>query len=194
MPKAIVIEQTGGPEVMRYTDVTVPDPGPGEIRIRHSAIGLNFIDVYFRTGLYPSPDLPFTPGMEAAGVVTAVGPDVTEFAEGDRIAYASPPLGAYAEERIIPADRVVALPDRIDDAQAAAMMLKGMDGPVSAAPYLPRAKGRYHPDSCRCRRCRTDCLPVGETSWRDRHRHGRIAGKGSLGEKPWLRPSDPLSQ
>lgn len=113
--------------------VTVPDPGPGEIRIRHSAIGLNFIDVYFRTGLYPSPDLPFTPGMEAAGVVTAVGPDVTEFAEGDRIAYASPPLGAYAEERIIPADRVVALPDRIDDAQAAAMMLKGM-----TAQYLLR--------------------------------------------------------
>lgn len=133
MPKAIVIEQTGGPEVMRYSDVTVPDPGPGEIRIRHSAIGLNFIDVYFRTGLYPAPSLPFTPGMEAAGVVTAVGPGVSDLTEGDRVAYASPPLGSYAQERVMPADRVVALPDQIDDAQAASMMLKGM-----TAQYLLR--------------------------------------------------------
>lgn len=126
MPKAIVIERTGGPEVMTYKDVAVPDPGPGEVRVRHSAIGLNFIDVYFRTGLYPVPGLPMTLGMEAAGVVTAVGEGVGDFAEGDRIAYASPPLGAYCEERTIPADRIVALPDQIDDAQAASMMLKGM--------------------------------------------------------------------
>lgn len=194
MPKAIVIEQTGGPEVMRYTDVTVPDPGPGEIRIRHSAIGLNFIDVYFRTGLYPSPDLPFTPGMEAAGVVTAVGPDVTEFAEGDRIAYASPPLGAYAEERIIPADRVVALPDRIDDAQAAAMMLKGM-----TAQYLLRRTYRVQKGDTILIHAAAGGVGLIVCQWA-KHLGATVIGtvgspeKGSLGEKPWLRPSDPLSQ
>ena len=126
MPKAIRIHQTGGPEVMQWEDVEIGAPGPGEIRIRHEAVGLNFIDVYFRTGLYPSPSLPFSPGMEGAGVVEAVGEDVDSVAVGDRVAYAAPPVGAYAEERLMPADRVVAVPAGIGPRQAAAMMLQGM--------------------------------------------------------------------
>lgn len=123
---AIRIHELGGPEVLRPESVEVGQPGPGELRIRHTAIGLNYIDVYFRTGLYAGPERPFTPGMEAAGVVEAVGTDVTEFAVGDRVAYASAPLGAYAGARLMPAERVVALPDGVDDRTAAAVMLKGM--------------------------------------------------------------------
>ncbi len=126
MTKAIRIREHGGPEVLRWEDVNVGDPGPGEVRLRHRAIGLNFIDVYHRTGLYPVPSLPSGLGMEAAGVVEAVGEGVTDFNVGARVAYASPPVGAYAEVRLMPADRVVALPDVIDDRTAAAMMLKGM--------------------------------------------------------------------
>ena len=126
MPKAIRIHQTGGPEAMRWEDVEVGAPGPGEIRIRHEAVGLNFIDVYFRTGLYPSPSLPFSPGMEGAGVVEAIGDGVDSVAVGDRVAYAAPPVGAYAEERLMPADKVVGIPAGIGSRQAAAMMLQGM--------------------------------------------------------------------
>ena len=126
MSRAIRIHQTGGPEAMQWEDVDVGAPGPGEIRIRHDAIGLNFIDVYFRTGLYPAASLPFTPGLEGAGVVEEVGKGVDSVAIGDRVAYASPPLGAYAQVRLMPADRVVAIPGDIDSNQAAAMMLQGM--------------------------------------------------------------------
>ena len=126
MPKAIRIHQTGGPDAMQWEDVEVGAPGPGEIRIRHEAVGLNYIDVYFRTGLYPAPSLPFSPGMEGAGVVDAVGEDVDSLAAGDRIAYAAPPVGAYAEERLMPAEKVVKIPAGIDSSQAAAMMLQGM--------------------------------------------------------------------
>ena len=133
MPKAIRIHEYGGPEVLRWEEVEVGEPGPGQLRVRHGAVGLNYIDVYHRTGLYPLPSLPWTLGMEGAGQVEAVGEGVTEFKPGDRIAYASPPVGAYAEVRLIPADRVVALPDAIDDRTAAAMMLQGM-----TAQYLLR--------------------------------------------------------
>jgi len=124
MTKAIRIHETGGPAVMRWEDVEVGDPGPGQVRIRQTAVGLNFIDVYHRTGLYPQP-LPFTPGVEGAGVVAAIGPDVEGLTEGDRVAYAGP-IGGYAEVRLIAADRLVKLPDDIGDEQAAAMMLQGM--------------------------------------------------------------------
>ena len=126
MTKAIQITTPGGPEVMRYTEVTVADPGAGEILIRHTAIGLNYIDVYFRTGLYPAPQLPFCPGMEACGIVEACGPGVDDIQVGDKVAYAAPPVGAYSEARLMPADRVVVVPDGISDTHAAAMMLKGM--------------------------------------------------------------------
>ena len=132
MTKAIRIHEPGGPEKMVWEQVEVPAPGPGQALIRHSAIGLNFIDVYHRTGLYPAP-LPTVLGLEGAGVVEAVGDGVTDLVPGQRVAYASPPLGAYAERRVIPADRLVALPDAISDQQAAGMMLKGM-----TAQYLLR--------------------------------------------------------
>lgn len=137
MTHAIRIHHYGGPEVLRWEEVAVGDPGPGELRIRHGAIGLNYIDVYHRTGLYPLPALPWTLGMEGAGRVEAVGPGVTEFKVGDRVAYASPPVGAYAEVRLMPADRVVALPDTIDERTAAAMLLQGM-----TAQYLLRRSYR----------------------------------------------------
>lgn len=125
MAKAIRIHETGGPEVLKYEDVDVGDPGPGEVRLTQTACGLNFIDVYHRTGLYPL-ELPSVIGMEAAGVVDAVGDGVSEFSPGDRVAYAAVPVGAYAESRLIPAHRIVKLPDSISDTQAAAMMLQGM--------------------------------------------------------------------
>ncbi len=140
MSKAIRIHQYGGPEALRWEEVEVSDPGPGQIRIRQSAVGLNYIDVYHRTGLYPLPSLPWTLGMEGAGRVDAVGAGVTELQVGDRVAYASPPVGAYAEVRLIAADRVVALPEAIDDQTAAAMMLQGM-----TAQYLLRRTYRVQP-------------------------------------------------
>ncbi len=125
MTKAIRMFKTGGPEVMEYVDVEVGDPGPGEVRIRHAAIGLNFIDVYFRIGLYPQP-LPGGLGQEGAGTIEAVGAGVADFKVGDRVAYAGRPNGAYAEARVMPADILVKLPDSISFDTAAAMMLQGM--------------------------------------------------------------------
>jgi NADPH2:quinone reductase len=126
MTKAIRIHATGGPEVLRYEDVEVGQPGPGQVRLRHTAIGLNFIDAYFRSGLYPAPaGLPLIPGHEAAGVVVEVGPGLTWPRVGDRVAY-NGVIGAYAGERLVAADRLVAIPEGIADEQAAAMMLKGM--------------------------------------------------------------------
>ncbi len=126
MSPAIVMHATGGPEVLQWEDFDPGEPGPGEVRLRHEAIGLNFIDVYHRTGLYPIGDLPAIPGMEGAGRVEAVGPEVTALQPGDRVAYAGLPPGAYAEHRCIPAHRLVPLPDAVASRQAAAMMLKGM--------------------------------------------------------------------
>jgi NADPH:quinone reductase len=135
MPHAIRFHETGGPEVLRWEAVEVGSPGPGEARVRQAAVGLNFIDTYYRSGLYPLP-LPAVPGSEAAGVVTAVGPGVTEVKPGDRVAYAGP-VGAYAEERLVAAYRLVPLPDDVDDTVAAAAMLKGM-----TAQYLLRRTHR----------------------------------------------------
>jgi len=126
MPKAVIIHETGGPEVMRWEDYDPGAPGRGEARLRQEAIGLNFIDIYHRTGLYPLPPLPAVLGMEGAGIVEAVGSDVTEFKPGDRVAYAGIPPGAYAQVRCLPAHRLVRLPERISTKQAAAMMLQGM--------------------------------------------------------------------
>jgi NADPH2:quinone reductase len=124
MPHAIRVHETGGPEVLKWEEIDVGEPGPGQVRLRQEAAGLNYIDVYHRTGLYPQP-LPFTPGVEGAGVVEAVGPDVTGRKIGDRVAYAGP-IGGYAEVRLIDADRLVKLPGAISSEQAAAAMLQGM--------------------------------------------------------------------
>ena len=125
MTKAIRIHETGGPEVLTYEDVDIGDVGAGQVRLKQTAIGLNFLDVYQRTGMYPIGDLPKTLGMEAAGVIEEVGDGVEDFAVGDRVAYAMG-LGSYAEERVWGTARLVKLPDGIDDQTAAAMMLQGM--------------------------------------------------------------------
>jgi NADPH:quinone reductase len=132
MTHAIRVHRYGGPEVLHFEEVEVGDPGPGQVRIRQMAVGLNFIDVYGRTGLYAQPSLPFIPGMEAAGVVTAIGEGVRDLQVGRRVAYAGE-IGAYTEERLVTADRVVEVPDNIDDQVAASIMLKGM-----TAQYLLR--------------------------------------------------------
>ena len=139
MSHGIRVYETGGPDVMRWEAFDPGEPGPGEARIRHTAVGLNFIDTYFRSGLYPAPGAPFTPGNEGAGEVVAVGEGVTTVKPGDRVAYVGP-LGSYAEERLVPADRLVVLPDEISNETAAAMMLKGM-----TAQYLLRRTFRIEP-------------------------------------------------
>ncbi|KAK6936289.1 hypothetical protein RJ641_033319, partial [Dillenia turbinata] len=126
MVKAIRVYELGGPEVLKWEDVEVGEPKEGEIRVQNKAIGLNFIDVYFRKGVYKAASMPFTPGREAAGVVTAVGPGLTGRKVGDLVAYAGDPMGSYAEEQILPADRVVPVPPSIDPVIAASILLKGM--------------------------------------------------------------------
>jgi NADPH2:quinone reductase len=132
MSHAIRVHEHGGPEVLKWERVIIGAPGPGEVKIKQTAIGLNFIDVYQRSGLYPQSSFPFIPGMEGAGVVTAVGEGVRDLKVGRRVAYAGP-ASAYAEQRLIPADRVVKIPAGISDETAAAIMLKGM-----TAQYLLR--------------------------------------------------------
>jgi NADPH2:quinone reductase len=134
--KAIRYYETGAPEVLRYEAVEVGDPGPGEVRVRHHAVGLNFADTYFRSGLYPAA-LPTGMGVEAAGVIEAVGPGVSDFAVGDRITYTGSPLGAYSTERVMPADSLIKLPDEIPFEVAAAMTMRGL-----TTSYLLR---RIHP-------------------------------------------------
>jgi NADPH:quinone reductase len=136
MPRAIQVAAFGGPEQMQVVDVPVGDPGPGEIRIRHEACGLNFIDVYQRTGLYPNA-LPLNLGMEGAGVVEAVGPGVQHLQPGDRAAYAANPPGSYSEARVMPAKNVCRLPDAIDFETGAAMMLKGLTAQYLLKKTLP---------------------------------------------------------
>src|SRR6267142_2204745 len=124
MPKAVRFHKQGGPEVLQYEDIPVGDPGPGQARVRQTAIGVNFVDTYQRSGLYPM-QVPQVAGNEGAGVVEAVGPNVTDVKKGDRVAYTGLP-GSYCEARVVPADRLVKIPEGITDEQAASMMLKGL--------------------------------------------------------------------
>lgn len=141
MAHAIQIHEYGGPEVLRWEEVDVSAPGSGQVRIRQTAVGLNYIDVYVRKGLYPQAGFPFVPGMEGAGEVIAVGEGVEDLVAGDRVTYAGP-IGSYAQERNIAADRVVKVPSGIDDQTAAAMMLQGM-----TAQYLLRRTYRISPET-----------------------------------------------
>src|SRR6188768_505809 len=125
MSHAIRIQETGGPEVLRLEQVEVGEPGPGEARVRHTCIAVNYIDVYFRTGRYPLP-LPNGLGSDAVGVVEAVGPGVTDVKVGDRVGYLLGPQGAYAEVRVMPVDVLIPLPEGISDRTAATIMMKGM--------------------------------------------------------------------
>jgi NADPH2:quinone reductase len=136
---AIRIHKTGNPDALQWEEVDVGDPGSGQVRIRQEAAGLNFIDVYHRTGLYKQA-LPFTPGVEGAGIIDAVGPDVSHVKKGDRVAYAGP-IGGYAEERLIDADRVVKLPKGISSEQAAGMMLQGMTAQMLLRSVFPVHEG-----------------------------------------------------
>jgi NADPH2:quinone reductase len=138
----VVVERLGGPDVLAWDEHELPPPGNGEVRVRHAAVGLNFVDVYFRTGLYAGPELPFVPGMEASGVVEAVGPGVSGVAVGDRVAYACRPLGAYAEARLIPADRLVRVPPGVELRTAAAAMLKGMTAEYLLFRTFPVERGQ----------------------------------------------------
>ncbi|WP_372612813.1 NADPH:quinone reductase [Halomonas sp.] len=126
MAKRIQFSRTGGSEVLELVDVTPADPGPGEVRVKNQAVGLNFIDIYFRTGLYPAPSLPSGLGTEGAGLVDAVGKGVSHLKPGDRVGYAQGPLGAYAQYHVLPADKAVVLPDTVDVETAAACLLKGL--------------------------------------------------------------------
>ncbi|MBK7355241.1 quinone oxidoreductase [Propionivibrio sp.] len=139
MPFAIRIHQPGGPEVMCWEEITVGDPAPGEARVRHEAVGLNYIDTYHRCGLYPL-QMPSGLGMEGAGIVEAVGENVTDLQPGDRVAYAGGPVGAYSQVRCLPADRLLKLPDDIDFRTGAAMMLQGL-----TSAYLLRRTYRVQP-------------------------------------------------
>jgi NADPH2:quinone reductase len=142
MVKAIVVHEHGGPEALKWEDVTVGDPGPGEARVKHGAIGLNFVDVYNRTGLYRPPQgLPFTPGSEGAGVVVSVGSGVTNVMPGDRVAYHGP-QGSYSEERLLPADRLIKIPEGIDFRTAAAMTLKGLTAQYLLRQTFPVKRGQ----------------------------------------------------
>jgi NADPH2:quinone reductase len=141
MTQAIRVHAYGGPEALKWEMIEVGTPGPGEVRVRQAAIGLNYIDVYSRTGFYPQPSLPFIPGVEAAGVITAIGEGVKDLKVGRRVAYAGP-IGAYAEERLIAADRVVRLPAGLSDEVAASIMLKGM-----TAQYLLRRTYEVGPET-----------------------------------------------
>jgi NADPH2:quinone reductase len=138
--KAVRIHATGGPEALVFENLALDEPGPGQVRIRQTAVGLNFIDTYHRSGLYPLPSLPHGIGMEAAGVIDRIGKNVTDLKVGQRVAYASGPPGAYAESRVVASDRVVVLPDTIDERTGAAILLKGL-----TAEYLIRRTFRVEP-------------------------------------------------
>jgi NADPH2:quinone reductase len=126
MARVILVHEPGGPNAMMPTDVQIGKPGPGEVRLRQTAIGVNFIDTYHRSGLYPVPGLPFTPGMEAVGEIEMVGEGVKGFEEGDRVCYGNGPIGAYASERIMPVNTLVKVPGALKDEQVAGMMLRGL--------------------------------------------------------------------
>ena len=192
MTKAVRVHQGRAvPRRLSMRTVDVPAPAPGEVRIKQHAVGLNFIDVYYRTGLYKAPAMPFVVGNEAAGEVVAVGPGVTDFHPGDRVAYYFN-LGGYATERNIPADKLVKLPDHITYEQGAVLMLKGL-----TVWYLLHKTFKVEPrpsrtDPCRGRRDRASRLSVGEGAWRERHRHRRIEGQGRSRAGQWLRSRHPL--
>ena len=194
MVAAVRVHKHGGPEVLTYEDVEIPAPGQGQVKMKQHAAGVNYIDTYFRMGMYPSPvGLPFIAGNESAGEVIAVGPGVTDLKVGDRVAYVGP-LGGYAAERLVPADRAVKLPDNISYEQAAGMMLKGMTAQYLLHRTYQGAEGHDRPGARRGRRRRPDPLPVGQRSRRHRDRHRRLRGQGRARQGERLPPHHPLSR
>jgi NADPH:quinone reductase len=192
--KAIRVHRHGGPDVLAYEGIDIGEPEAGEVRVRNWAIGVNFVDTYLRSGVFPPPRMPFTPGKEGAGEVLAVGENVSGFALGDRVAYAVETLGGYAEECIVPAHFLVHLPDAIEFETAAAMMLKGLTAQfllrrafrVEGGAHNPYAGSRWwrwqHPDA------------MGQPPRRDRHRHGRLSREGRVRAPERLRLRHRLPQ
>ncbi|HWV81758.1 MAG TPA: quinone oxidoreductase [Hyphomicrobiaceae bacterium] len=176
MANAIRVHQYGGPEAMKYETVDVGAPGAGQVKLKQHAIGVNFIDVYQRTGLYPQPSFPFTPGNEGAGEVTAVGAGVTDLKVGDRVAYAGA-IGAYADERLAPADKLVKLPDSIPYETGAAMMLQGM-----TVQYLLRRTYKVGPDTTLLMHAAAGGIGLIACQWA-KHLGATIIGTASSEEK-----------
>ena len=174
--KAIRVHNHGGPEVLTYEDVPIPEPKAGEARVKIEASGLNFIDIYHRTGLYPL-SRPFTLGMEGAGVVDAIGDGVTDVKKGDRVAYAMVP-GSYAEFAIVPAAKLVPVPVHFDAKTAAAIMLQGMTAHYLTHSTYQLKKGRYYARSCRSGRRRTLAGSARQNARRQSDRHGLDGNQG----------------
>ena len=194
MVAAVRVHKHGGPEVLTYEDIEIPAPGQGQIKIKQHAAGINFIDTYFRIGMYPSPvGMPFTAGNESAGEVSAVGPGVTDLKVGDRVAYVGP-LGGYAAERLVPADRAVKLPNNITYEQAAGMMLKGMTAQYLVNRTYKVGKGTIVLMHAAAGGVGLDLVPMGEPSGRHRDRHRRLQGQGRARQEKRLSPHHPLSR
>lgn len=174
MTHAILLHQVGGPEQLKFERVVDAAPGTGQARVTHKAIGINYIDTYHRSGLYPLPAYPSGIGLEAAGVVEAVGEGVSEVTVGDRVAYAGGSVGAYAEVRNIAADRLVKIPDSVSDEQAAAMMLKGMTVEFLTHRAFPVKSGANRAVACGSWGRRADCLSVAQPSRSARYWHGKF--------------------
>ena len=187
MAKVVRIYETGGPEVMRWEDVEIGEPGEGQARVRHTAVGVNFLDTYHRSGLYPLP-LPSGLGSEAAGVVEAVGPGVTVVRPGDRVAYAGGPPGSYAEARVLPAGILVRIPGRRDRPDGRGRDAQGYDLTVPDPPDISRQGGRDRSVPRRRRWSRADRLPVAESARGDGDRHGGFRREGGGGSGPRMRP------
>ncbi len=182
--KAIRVDRLGGPEVLELVDIPTPAPGPGEVLIRQTAVGVNFIDTYLRTGLYPAP-LPFGLGREGAGLVEALGPDVSDLQVGQRVAYAQSPLGAYAEAHVVPARECVPIPAGVDDHTACAAMVQGMTAHYLATRHLSAGARARRAGARRGRRGRRAAGAAGQGARRDRHRHRRRpARRASWRRKP----------
>ena len=187
MIKAIRFEKTGGSDVLQYVDYDLPPPAKGQVQVKHTAIGVNFIDTYHRTGLYPLP-LPSGLGSEAAGTVAALGEGVTGFSVGDRVGYSSGAIGSYAEANNVPATKLVKLPAGDQRRDRRRHPAQGHDGAISAAPDPSREGGRDHRVPCRRRRRRPDRRAMGQASGRHRDRHHHLAGESRAGQGQWLRP------
>jgi NADPH2:quinone reductase len=190
--RAIRFSRTGGPEVLTWDEVSLGSPAAGQVHVKHTAVGLNFIDIYHRTGLYPVQPLPSGIGLEAAGVVEAVGDGVTEFAVGDRVAYGTGPIGAYSEIRNIAADKIVKIPDGIEDRTAAAIMLKGL-----TAQYLLRRTYRVKAGDTILVHAVAGGVGLLLCQWAKRIWAPRSSAQSarlprSDRARPWLRPHHPL--
>ncbi len=185
MERAARIHRYGPPEALTIEPIETPTPGLGQALIRHTAIGLNFVEVYFRRGTFQVPALPAVLGNEGAGVVEAVGPGVNDVSIGDRVVYADGPLGAYATARVYPADRLVRIPDGVSDAQAAASFLRGVTARMLLKEVVPLQRGDHGSIPRRGGRSRAPIRAMGEGAWRSRHRyrverregHGCAAGR-----------------